>query len=301
MFKVYCLISVLAFSASAGFAEDNCAWKNGDSCFGVEYKPPMQKTSAALVFDDQNNMLEIMPDNLFNENNINICSFFAKSVSLYKGDDIFKASLCGNSLNVYGGQGNDVITGGQNNDSLWGDLGNDTILGGPGDDIITDSAGENALYGGLGNDVITLDGSGGPSILSGGKGSDYLNTNDSAIANFVFEKGKDENGYNAEGLTTGDYIKGNVFSTLNMIGFNLSEVEFARDKEDLVMRWQKTPPNKEIEFINFEDFFNGRALKSIDFADGSFTGEYLLQKCQVLAPSSNPNVQLGQNQGRCIG
>ena len=58
------------------------------------------------------------------------------------------------AANLFGGAGNDTLTGGSGNDLLFGEAGNDTIHGGPGDDFIVGGTGNNLLYGDDGRDVI---------------------------------------------------------------------------------------------------------------------------------------------------
>src|SRR5262245_48467983 len=47
---------------------------------------------------------------------------------------------------LFGGAGNDTLTGGSGNDLLFGQSGNDTLLG---------KGGNDSLFGGAGNDVLT--------------------------------------------------------------------------------------------------------------------------------------------------
>jgi len=84
------------------------------------------------------------------------------------GDDILRApSGTLESVNLYGGIGNDSLYGGEYTDTLVGGLGNDAINGDAGDDRIWGSAGDDILNGGAGVDT-----------LFGGLGADV----------FVFEK-----------------------------------------------------------------------------------------------------------------
>jgi Ca2+-binding RTX toxin-like protein len=84
---------------------------------------------------------------------------------------------------IYGGNGNDSITGGAGNTLVRGGDGNDTIggafnslsgelYGDNGNDLITGTDGNDTLNGGNGND--TLNGGQGNDILLGGNGSDIL-------------------------------------------------------------------------------------------------------------------------------
>jgi hypothetical protein len=74
---------------------------------------------------------------------------------------------------ISGGNGKDIIHGGDGRDLLSGGKGNDTIHGGDGNDIIFGDKGNDTLYGNDGND--TLFGGKGNDILAGGLGKDTLN------------------------------------------------------------------------------------------------------------------------------
>lgn len=82
---------------------------------------------------------------------------------------------------LYGGAGDDQITGnkgdddlygGTGNDSLKGGAGNDWMDGGEGNDTLKGDAGDDVLYGGEGNDI--LDGGAGADWLIGDLGTDTL-------------------------------------------------------------------------------------------------------------------------------
>jgi hypothetical protein len=99
------------------------------------------------------------------------------------GDDTITGTP-GNDF-IYGQNGNDVLTGGAGNDQLIGGNGNDRIDGGTGDDIITGDYGNDVLVGGVGNDILFggadndfLDGGTGDDYLSGGAGRDTFSGGD---------------------------------------------------------------------------------------------------------------------------
>jgi|GEM_PF-2021490 len=90
-------------------------------------------------------------------------------------------SLVGLAGNVFGGNGNDRITGtggqddvhgGGGDDVIEGRGGNDRLDGGSGDDILRGEAGDDELVAGSGSDYLF--GGPGDDKLSGGLGSDYL-------------------------------------------------------------------------------------------------------------------------------
>src|SRR5436305_1393146 len=55
---------------------------------------------------------------------------------------------------LFGGDGNDILTGGSGNDQLFGQAGNDILLGKGGDDLLFGGAGDDTLTGGSGNDQV---------------------------------------------------------------------------------------------------------------------------------------------------
>jgi Ca2+-binding RTX toxin-like protein len=73
---------------------------------------------------------------------------------------------------LYGGEGNDSLNGGTGNDDLYGSSGNDTLDGGADNDYLSGGEGDDTLKGGTGND--DLYGSSGNDTLDGGAGDDYL-------------------------------------------------------------------------------------------------------------------------------
>ena len=85
------------------------------------------------------------------------------------GDDIFNPHL--ESLPFYG---NGVIFGGAGNDQITGTAGSDRLAGGTGDDILVDNYGANKLRGGAGDDTITVGNGSAGSLLKGGGGNDLL-------------------------------------------------------------------------------------------------------------------------------
>ena len=56
------------------------------------------------------------------------------------------------AANLFGGNGNDTLTGGSGNDQLFGQAGNDTLLGKGGVDLLFGGAGNDVLTGGTGDD-----------------------------------------------------------------------------------------------------------------------------------------------------
>ncbi|MFD8280342.1 calcium-binding protein [Streptomyces solisilvae] len=119
------------------------------------------------------------------------------NVELGDGNDSVKIS--GGDVNVYGGTGDDTITGasvavgGDGDDTIShatnanGNAGNDTITdsfavwAGDGDDTVIGDDVANEIYGGPGNDYLdgagnddSIDGQEGDDTIKGGPGNDYL-------------------------------------------------------------------------------------------------------------------------------
>jgi len=79
----------------------------------------------------------------------------------------------GIAATIHGGDGDDVIMGGDLGNDIFGDGGNDTITGGAKDDWIFGGAGNDTLYAGGGNGNY-LDGGADNDALYGATGSDWL-------------------------------------------------------------------------------------------------------------------------------
>lgn len=75
------------------------------------------------------------------------------------------------SIELFGGAGNDSLVGGAGNDTLNGDSGNDTLNGGDGDDYLRDSSGTDNYVGGNGNDTIDFSSSGSAGTMTLGSGN----------------------------------------------------------------------------------------------------------------------------------
>jgi Ca2+-binding RTX toxin-like protein len=104
-------------------------------------------------------------------------------VTLGDRDDAIDATGSEAADDLYGGAGNDTMTGGR----MWGEDGDDTLTGGStmsggyGHDTITGTDGDNDIEGGTGHDIIlagdgadTVHGNSGEDDLRGGPGNDEL-------------------------------------------------------------------------------------------------------------------------------
>jgi Ca2+-binding RTX toxin-like protein len=87
---------------------------------------------------------------------------------------------------LFGGDGNDILTGGSANDLLFGQAGNDTLLGkngndqlfgGDGNDTLTGGAGDDQVFGQAGNDRMIWNPGDGSDLFEGGDGTDTAEVN----------------------------------------------------------------------------------------------------------------------------
>jgi Ca2+-binding RTX toxin-like protein len=90
------------------------------------------------------------------------------------------------AVHLFGGNGDDKLTGGSGNDLLFGQAGNDTLKGGGGDDFLFGSdgndvldggSGNNQLFGQAGDDLMTWNIGGGNDLFEGGDGNDTAQVN----------------------------------------------------------------------------------------------------------------------------
>jgi hypothetical protein len=119
--------------------------------------------------------LNLAADNS-NEHAFDRSTFTAIAVFLGDGSDEFTMNRPSpdEALTVDGGDGDDVITGGDFNDLLIGGRGSDTINGGAGDDLIFGGRGKDAVNGGIGHDTAFLNGGDDSFVWNPGDGSDTI-------------------------------------------------------------------------------------------------------------------------------
>jgi Ca2+-binding RTX toxin-like protein len=79
---------------------------------------------------------------------------------------------------LFGGAGNDTLTGGSGNDLLFGGAGNDILNGKGGDDLLFGGAGNDVLTGGTGNDQMFGEAGNDRMIWNPGDGSDLMEGGD---------------------------------------------------------------------------------------------------------------------------
>jgi Ca2+-binding RTX toxin-like protein len=82
------------------------------------------------------------------------------------------------AANLFGGNGNDTLTGGSGDDMLFGQAGNDTLLGKGGNDLLFGGAGNDTLIGGPGNDQMFGEAGNDRMIWNPGDGSDLMEGGD---------------------------------------------------------------------------------------------------------------------------
>ena len=105
------------------------------------------------------------------------------------GNDTLTLSEANGALpaaNLFGGAGNDVLTGGSGNDQLFGQAGNDTLLGKGGNDLLFGGADNDTLTGGdaddqvfgeAGNDRMIWNPGDDTDLNEGGDGTDTVEVN----------------------------------------------------------------------------------------------------------------------------
>ena len=112
------------------------------------------------------------------------------------GDDIVDMTsqiyaYSGDSIRIYGGEGNDTIWGGAANNILFGDAGNDSLAGGSGSDLIVGGSGNDTMHGGGGADIFTF---------GGDYGTDSVEQLADGSVTLWFESGSEEF-WDAENMT----------------------------------------------------------------------------------------------------
>jgi Ca2+-binding RTX toxin-like protein len=174
------------------------------------------------VTDSTTRLFPVAPCTFVNEHEVSCRVENVTSISLDLGnlnDKVSQAEVStGQSIpmKIFGGLGNDILSGSFQQDTIDGGAGTDVIDGSDGDDVITGGAGDDQTQGGRGSDTIdgqvgddTIDGgigddvihgavgadriTGGPGVdkLFGDAGKDILNSRDGAIDALDCGTGKD--------------------------------------------------------------------------------------------------------------
>jgi Ca2+-binding RTX toxin-like protein len=79
---------------------------------------------------------------------------------------------------LFGGAGNDTLTGGSGNDELFGGSGNDTLIGKGGNDLLFGGSGNDTLIGGTGDDQMFGESGNDRMIWNPGEGTDLMEGGD---------------------------------------------------------------------------------------------------------------------------
>src|SRR6476661_3111928 len=102
------------------------------------------------------------------------------------GDDIITMNEVNGALpaaNLFGGDGNDILTSGSGNDLLFGQAGNDILLGkggsdslfgGDGNDTLTGGDGDDQMFGEAGNDRMIWNPGDDSDLMEGGDGTEQF-------------------------------------------------------------------------------------------------------------------------------
>ncbi len=87
-------------------------------------------------------------------------------------------------VNIFGGEGNDILWSNIGNDTIYGAGGDDIIDGGPGNDMLYGNADNDQIFGGAGDD--RLEGGDGDDILYGGTDLGLMSFDKSFVDNITF-------------------------------------------------------------------------------------------------------------------
>ena len=163
---------------------------------------------------------------------------------------------------MQGGNGDDTLFGENGNDKLYGDGGDDTLVGGAGEDELYGSLGNDLLIGGDGNDILF--GGRGDDVLIGGSGNDYQSG------------GEGDDTYRIGKGHGQDIIDDRGNDTLQLEDIRLSEVQFRREAQDLLLYGYNDGDS-----LRIRDYFaadgSGR-IERFAFADRTLTPEDIRQQ-----------------------
>ncbi|MBW0144476.1 calcium-binding protein [Sphingomicrobium clamense] len=151
-------------------------WDGSENPFGSGHLRLAQDGSSAILQIDQNGGGDNYVTFVIFQN-ADAASFTAYNFEGYSpdGNPVPSQTITGTESDdnwLYGGVGDDLITGLGGNDSIAGGFGHDTLRGGAGDDHVNGDYGNDIVDGGEGNDLLT--GGYGNDIIQGGDGADRL-------------------------------------------------------------------------------------------------------------------------------
>ena len=156
------------------------------------------------------------------------------------GDDVIRLDETNGALpaaQIFGGDGNDMLTGGSGNDQLFGQDGNDSLSGGAGNDLLSGGDGNDFIAGGAGND--TLNGGDGNDFLDGDQGADVGNL---GAGDDVFRWDQGDGSDIVHGGTGFDEMLFNGFSAAEQFTLSVDgdQVLFTRVQGNIVMNLDQT-------------------------------------------------------------
>ena len=180
----------------------------------------------------------------------------AKNLKGTAGNDVMEAIHIESYM--YGGAGDDRITGSQGSDVLEGGEGNDILSGGAGDDELNGGKGNDTLYGGAGDDVYVFEKGFGRDIIGDDAGNDTIKFGEGiALEDIRIEKrrndialivGKDE-------ILIQNYMYGSAYQIESV---ELSDGSRYSLKE-MAKNLKGTAGNDVIEAIHMESYMYGGA------------------------------------------
>lgn len=137
---------------------------------------------------------------------------FSEPIYGGNGDDPITGSWAADQL--FGGNGDDPVFGGAGNDFLYGGNGNDMLDGGAGDDILDGGRGDDTLTGGSGDDSFIVNkNTGNDTITDFEVGSDDLILNDDITVESIEQSGDDTLVHLSNG------------STVTLLGVSLDSID----------------------------------------------------------------------------
>lgn len=183
---------------------------NGDALFGNEGEDDIHGNDG----DDQIDPGEDM-DTITGDNGTDTVFYQSRTADLLLSiDGVANDGESGESDNIpndiesiFGGEGNDLITGSSvgnfihgmaGDDVILGEDGNDSLHGGDDNDVIEGSAGDDTLEGWDGDDLLR-DSSTGPDVFQGGDGYDHVDYSDRTAPLSINVNGSFDDGQSGEG------------------------------------------------------------------------------------------------------
>ena len=189
---------------------------------------------------------------------------------------------------ITGSFSNDVISSGDGNDTINSNSGNDTVYSGSGDDKVNTANGNDTVYAGIGDDTVSggnnndqlygeegndkLYGEDGNDILDGGKGDDYLSGGENNDT-YVYRKGDGND-------TISDWNRkawvGASYDKVKFEDINVSEIySTVKSGNDFILTFkdENGASGEKVTFENwfYGDFVNGNynvKIEEFEFADG---------------------------------